>query len=246
MIDTKPTTNRHAPPSSGVNLQRKTSLAAGALYLLTFVSIPTLAIYGPVKGANYILGAGPDTGALVGALLEIIVALAGIGTAVALFPVVKRQNEGVALGFVASRTLEAAGTFASVACLLTVVTLRQEGAGADALVTSHALVAMYDRMFLIGQSFMPVVDDLLLGFLLYQSRLVPRVLPLIGIVGAALLVAGDVAVLFGLIGTSQASITAIPVALFEFSLGVWLVVKGFKPSPITAGMAATSDVTPAS
>ena len=111
-------------------------------------------------------------------------ALAGIGTAVALFPVLKRQNEGVALGFVGSRVLEAGTIFAGVACLLTVVTLRQAGAGADALVTGHALVAMYDRMFLLGQSFMPAVNALLLGSLLYQSRLVPRVLPLIGLIGA--------------------------------------------------------------
>src|SRR5216684_2568746 len=213
---------------------RKTSLAAGVLYLLTFVSIPTLAMYGPVKGANYVLGAGPDTGAIFGGILEMIVALAGIGTAVALFQVVKRQNEGVALGFVASRTLEAAGTFASVACLLTVVTLRQEGAGADALVTSHALVAMYDRLFLVTQSFIPAVNALLLGSLLYQSRLVPRVLPLLGFVGAALLVAAEVAVLFGLVGqhAAPAALAGIPIAIWEFSLGVWLVVKGFKPSPI--------------
>jgi len=215
---------------------RKTSLAAGVLYLLTFVSIPTLALYGSVKGANYILGAGPDTAAIFGGILEIIVALAGIGTAVALFPVVKRQNEGVALGFVASRTLEAAGTFASVACLLTVVTLRQEGAGASALVTSHALVALYDRLFLITQSFIPAVNALLLGFLLYQSRLVPRALPLLGLIGAPLLVAADLAVMFDLIGrtSTPALVTALPIALWEFSLGVWLVVKGFKPSAITA------------
>jgi hypothetical protein len=223
---------------------RKTSLAAGVLYLLTFVSIPTLAMYGPVKGANYILGAGPDTGAIFGGILEMIVALAGIGTAVALFQVVKRQNEGVALGFVASRTLEAAGTFAGVACLLTVVTLRQEGAGADALVTSHALVAMYDRLFLVTQSFIPAVNALLLGSLMYQSRLVPRVLPLLGFIGAALLVAGDIAVLFGLIGqhASSTALFAIPIALWEFSLGVWLVVKGFKPAAITALYSRTAGV----
>ncbi len=223
---------------------RKTSLAAGVLYLLTFVSIPTLAMYGPVKGADYVLGAGPDTGAIFGGILEMIVALAGIGTAVALFQVVKRQNEGVALGFVASRTLEAAGTFASVACLLTVVTLRQEGAGADALVTSHALVAMYDRLFLVTQSFIPAVNALLLGSLMYQSRLVPRVLPLLGFIGAALLVAGDIVVLFGLIGqhASSTALFAIPIALWEFSLGVWLVVKGFKPAAITALYSRTAGV----
>src|SRR2546427_7262538 len=227
---------------------RKTAFAAGALYLLSFVSIPTLFLYNPVRASNYIVGHGSDTGIIVGAILEMIVALAGIGTAVALYPVVKRQNEGVALGFVGARVLEAATIFAGVACLLAVVTLRQAGAGADALVTDHALVALYDRTFLIGQSFIPAVNALLLGSLLYRSRLVPRALPLLGLIGAPLLVAGDLAVLFGLIGQHAplAGLFALPIALWEFSLGVWLVVKGFKPSPITAGMAATSDVTPAS
>jgi hypothetical protein len=226
---------------------RKTALVAGVLYLLTFVSIPTLFLYGPVRGANYIIGAGPDTSAIIGGILEIIVALAGIGTAVVLFPVLKRQNEAVALGFVGSRVLEAATIFAGVACLLSVVTLRQAGVGAAGLVTGHALVVLYDRTFLIGQSFMPAVNALLLGSLLYQSRLVPRVLPLLGFIGAALLVTADIAVLFGLIGQHAPStgLAAVPIALWEFSLGVWLVVKGFNPSPITAGMAAPSDVTPA-
>jgi Domain of unknown function (DUF4386) len=213
---------------------RKTSLAAGALYLLTFVSIPTLALYGPVHDANYIVGPGPDTGVMLGGILEIIVALAGIGTAVALYPVVKRQSEGVALGFVGTRVLEAGTIFAGVACLLSVVTLRQAGAGAGALVTGQALVAMYDRLFLVGQSFLPAMNALLIGSLLYQSRLVPRILPLIGFIGAPMLVASDIAVLFGLIGRSAppAAILALPIALWEFSLGVWLVAKGFKPSPI--------------
>ena len=96
---------------------RKTALVAGVLYLLTFVSIPTLFLYVPVRGANYIVGPGPDTPVIVGGILEIIVALACIGTAVALYPVVKRQNEAVALGFVGSRTLESATIFAGVACL---------------------------------------------------------------------------------------------------------------------------------
>ena len=244
MIDTKPTTNRHAPPSSGVNLQRKTSLAAGVLYLLTFVSIPTLALYGPVKGANYILGAGPDTAALVGALLEIVVALAGMGTAVALFPVLKRQNEGVAMGFIGSRTMEGAALFVCVGCILSVVSLRQAGAGPDALVTSHALVTMYDRMFLLGGSLMPALNAVLLGTLLYRARLVPRVLPLLGLIGAPLLFAADLAVLFDLIGrtSTPAVVTALPIALWEFSLGVWLVVKGFKPSAITALYSRTAGV----
>src|SRR2546425_7484119 len=240
----KPATNGHPPASSRLNLRRKTALVAGALYLLTFVSIPTLALYGPVRDPNYIVGPGPDSGVLFGGILELIVALAGIGTAVTLYSVVKRQNEGLAMGFVGPRVLEASAIFAGVACLLSVVTLRQAGAGADALVIGHALVAMYDRMFLIGQSFIPAVNALLLGSLLYQSRLVPRVLPLLGFIGATLLVAGDIGVLFGLIGMHAPStaLAAIPIALWEFSLGVWLVVKGFTPSPITAGMGATRGV----
>jgi len=209
---------------------RKTALVAGVLYLLTFVSIPTLFLYGPVEGANYILGPGPDTAVIVGGILEIIVALAGIGTAVALFPVLKRQNEGVALGFVGSRVLEAATIFAGVVFLLSVVSLRQAGVGVAGLVTAQALVAMYNRTFLVGQSLMPVVNALLLGSLLYQSRLVPRVLPLLGFTGAALLVASDIGVLFSLWGqtSSVAALAALPIALWEFSLGVYLVVKGFK------------------
>ena len=227
---------------------RKTALIAGVLYLLTFVSIPTLFLYGSVKGANYIIGAGPDTAASIGGISEIIVALAGIGTAVVLCAVLKRQNEAAALGLVASRVLEASTIFFGVAFIMSIVTLRQTGAGAGALVTSHALATLYDRIFLQGQSFMPAVNDLLLGILLYQSRLVPRGLSLIGIVGALILFASYIAVMFGLLGQHAplAALSAIPVALFEFALGVWLVVKGFNPSPITAGMAATSDVTPAS
>jgi hypothetical protein len=217
---------------------RKTALAAGVLYLLTFVSIPTLSLYGPVHDPNYVLGPGPDTAVLVGGILELIVGLACIGTAVALFPVVKRQNEGVALGFVGSRVLEAATIFAGVAILLTVVTMRQVGAGADALVTGQALVALYDRTFLVGQGLLPAVNALLLGSLLYRSRLVPRVLPVLGFIGAPLLVASALATMFGLYDrvSPLSGIAALPIALWEFSLGVYLVVKGFRPSPITADM----------
>jgi len=210
---------------------RKIALAAGVLYLLTFVSIPTLVLYAPVHDPNYIVGPGPDTAVIFGGVLEIIVALACIGTAVALYPVVKRQNEGVALGFVGARVLEAGTIFAGVASLLAVVTLRQAGAGADALVTGQALVALHD-WFRLGQGLLPVVNALLLGSLLYQSRLVPRVLPLLGFIGAPLLLASTVATMFGIneAVSAQSGIAALPIALWEFSLGVWLIVKGFNPS----------------
>jgi Domain of unknown function (DUF4386) len=176
--------NRNTPAftrtSTPMSPLRKTSLIAGALYLLTFVSIPTIALYTAGHGPNYILSTGPDTSIIIGGILEIIVALCGIGTAVVLFPVLKKQNEATALGLVAARVLESCTIFVGVAFLLTVVTLRQAGAGAGALSTSHALVFLYDRIFLLGQSFMPAVCDILLGVMLYKSRLVPRALSLIG------------------------------------------------------------------
>src|SRR5438128_11119784 len=215
---------------------RKTAFAAGALYLLSFVSIPTLFLYNPLRASNYILGHGSNTGIIVGAILDMVVALAGIGTAVALFPVVKRQNEGVALGFVGTRTLEGGAILAGVACVLSLVTLQQAGAGTDSLVTGHLLISMYDRIFLLSQSFIPAVNALLIGSLLYQSRLVPRVLPLLGFVGATLLVAGDVAVLFGLIGqhASTTGLLASPIAVWAISLCGSCVVIAFRPSAISA------------
>src|SRR6476661_8392440 len=149
-----------------MNRTRKIALVAGILYLLTFVSIPSpFVLYDQVRNnREYILGAGPDTPVFFGGLLEIIVALAGIGTAVALYPVLKRQNDGVALGFVGSRVLEGAGLLAGVACLLVIVSLRQAGVGPDALVTGQTLALLYERIFLLSGSLMPALNNLLLGY----------------------------------------------------------------------------------
>jgi len=214
---------------------RKISLAGGLFYLLTFVSIPQFVLYTSVRDPNYIVGPGPDTGVIIGGILEIIVALAGIGTAVALFPAVKRQNESFALGFIGSRILEAATIFAGVVCLMTMVTLRKSGVGAEALVTGRALIALYD-WFHLGQAIMPAVNDLLLGLLLYQSRLVPRMLPVLAFIGVPLLVANTILLMFGTTGPALTLTTlgVLPIALFEFALGVYLTIKGFKPTAITA------------
>ncbi len=232
----RPVANKRVPMDS----LRKTSLWAGVLYLITFVSIPTLALYGPVHEADFMLGSGSDTGVFFGGILELIVALAGIGTAVVLYPVVKRQSQGRALGLVGSRVLEGTMIFAGVASLLTVVALRQSGVGADGLVTGQALVGLYDKTFLVSQSFIPAVNALLLGSLLYQSGLVPRKLPLLGLIGAPILIAAFVGTMFGAWDSSsaQTAIATIPIAVWEFSLGAYLAFKGFKPSPISAGMPA--------
>lgn len=212
-----------------MDVRRKTALAAGLLYLLTFVSIPTLALYHSIHQPDYVIGKGPDTAVIIGAVLEIIVALAGISTAVVLFPVLKKQSEIAALGLLSARILESGTIFTGVSFLLSIVTLRTGGAGADTLVTGHALAILYDRIFLLGQSFMPAICDLLLGYMLYQSRLVPKTLSLIGMIGSLPLLVGYFAVLFGVIERNSplAGLSAVLVALFEFSLGIWLVVRGF-------------------
>ena len=227
-----------------VDSTRRTAFAAGLFYLITFAaSIPAVFLLDPVLNhADYIQSSGADTRVLWGCLLDVVNALACVGTAVALFPVVKRQQEAVALGFVTSRTLEAAIILIGVVGLLAVVTLRRDLAGApgtDAaslVTTGRALVAVRDWTFLLGPSLMPGINALLLGYLMYRSRLVPRVIPVLGLVGAPLLIASAIVALFR--GnhpvTVLAAIATAPIFLWELALGVWLVVKGFRPSPLTA------------
>jgi hypothetical protein len=214
---------------------RKTALAAGVLYLATFVfSIPAaFGFYDAVLNDNaFVLGAGSSGGVAWGAMFEIITALTGIATAVVLYPVVKRYGENAALGFVASRTLEAMAIFVGVLCVLSVATLRQDLAGTDATVlttAAHTLLAVKSWTFLIGPGIMPAINALCIGSLMYRSRLIPRIIPTVGLIGAPLLIAAAIGVLFGLhdqVSASSALLTA-PIALWELSFGVWMTVKGF-------------------
>ena len=227
---------------AGTRPMRRTALVAGLLYLLTFVtSIPTLALYRPLRDhVDFVLGVGKATGVTCGALLEVALAVSCAGTAVALFPVAKRQSERAALGYLASRVVEACLILVGVISLLAVLRLRNGGAvggGPDStsLVTAaHALVAVYDGTFLPGQSLMPVVSALCLGSVLYRSRLVPRSIPAVGLIGAPLLLASDIAIFCGAYpqGTALAGLAALPIAVWEIALGVWLAVKGFRPVPL--------------
>jgi hypothetical protein len=229
---------------------RRTSLAAGILYLISFVSIPSLFLYNPVReNADFVLGAGSDTGVLWAAFSEVVVALAGIGTAVVLFRVARRQSETAALGFVTARVLEAALILVGVVSMLSIITLRQDVAGtagadpASLVTTGHTLVATYDWAFLLSQSLMPVFNALCLGYVMYRSGLVPRVLPIVGLIGAPLLLASDIAIFFGVYDRMApiAALAALPIAAWELSLGVYLTVKGFKPAAVAALPSGASD-----
>ena len=259
MPSTRPTGVRPTPiarltgvPATPTAL-RRTAFLAGALYLLTFASsIPAVFVLDPVlSDPAYVLGAGADTRVIWGAVLDIINPLACIGTAVVLYPVLKRQSQALALGFVTSRVLEAAILMTGVLSLLAVVTLRQDlgataGSDTDALVAVAAgLVAVRDWAFLLGTS-LAIPNALLLGTLMYRSRLVPRAIPLMGLIGAPLLLIANGLTLFGLNDQlSLLSAVALPGIFFwELSLGVYLVVKGFRPSPLTAALLAADEAAP--
>jgi hypothetical protein len=213
---------------------RKATLAAGLFYIGTFVfSIPALALYkGVLKDPAFVLGHGSSQGVLWGALIEVLTALTSIGTAVALYAILKRLAPGRAIGFVASRTLEAATIVTGVLAVLAVYTLRQGGGDPATLTTTaRALVAVKDWSFLLGPGVMPAINALCFASIVYRSRLVPRWIPTVGLVGAPLLLLSSTVTLFG--GWAQVSTTSflftLPIAVWEFSVGIYMVVKGFKP-----------------
>ena len=214
----------------------------GVLFLITYITtIPAVFVFfAPVlNDPRYIVGPGADTSVAFGALLEVILIIANIGTAVVLWPVLKRVNEILILGYVTARVMECVFIAVGILSLLTVVTLRQEAtAGADAaslLTAGESLVALKNWTFLLGPGFMVGVGNgLLLGYLMYTSRLVPRGMAVLGLVGGPLVIASGVAAMFGVIeaGGALQTIATIPEALWELLLGIWPIVRGFNPSAI--------------
>ncbi len=227
-----------------MNSNRTIATVTGIFFVITFVaSIPGLLLYGPLLNhPDYVLGSGADTRIALGAFFEVMLVIANIGTAVTLFPILKRQNESVAIGYVASRIFESAVIAVGIVAVLSVVTLRQDlrgatGADAATLVTvGRALVAIHDWTFLLGPAFCAGFGNgMLLGFLMFRSGLVPRRLAVLGLIGGPLAFAAATGALFGVFDQQSAPsfiLTLIEI-LWEASLGIWLIVKGFSPSPIT-------------
>ena len=222
---------------------QKPGRIAGLWFIGTFVfSIPAVLLYDPVlNDAHYILGGGLDSRISLGALFEILLAICNIATAVVFFPVLKRVNESVALGYVASRTVESTLIVAGLISLMSVVTLRDDfGVGADSAslnIAGHALVAFHDWTFLLGPQFCSGFGNgLLLGYLMYRSELVPRRMAMLGLVGGPLAFLGGVFVLFGTIENPSGALfafTAIEI-VWEASLAIYLTVKGYRPSALLA------------
>lgn len=194
---------------------------------------------------NLITGAGadPTTSVALGALLELVTIIANVGTAVVLFPILKRQNEAGALGYVSARLVECTFIAIGIISLLAFLFMRQEGTGTEAL--GEAFVAIYDRAFLIGPGFFAGLGNgLILGYLMYQSGLVPRGMAMLGLIGGPLIIASGIAIMFDVTerGSTLQGIATIPEFFWELSLGIYLIVKGFRPSPILSGNAGAVGV----
>src|SRR5579872_2019808 len=224
---------------------RKTALAAGVLFLITFItSIPAqLLLYHPLltDPVRYMAGSGADPAVSLGALLEVMLAIAGVGSAVVLYPIVKRQNAAVALAYVTSRVLESAAIMVGIFSVLSVVTLRHDFAGtagvdhASLITAARSLVAVHDAAFLLGPTLLAGVGNgILMGYLMYRSGLVPRRMALLGLIGGPLVAAATICVLFGVFkaGSSFQFIATIPEILWELSFGIYCTFRGFKPSPV--------------
>ena len=224
---------------------QKIARVTGVLFLITYITSipPVLFLYGPLlDDPRYIVGGGAaDNGASLGALLELILIVANVGTAVVLYPVVKRVNEILALGFVAARVVESAFIAVGTLSVLSLVTLRQDAtAGADAgslIAVGQSLVAVQSWTFLLGPGFVVGVGNgLILGYLMYRSGLVPRRMAVLGLIAGPVLIARFVGILFGVFEPMSAlgSVMVVPEFIWELAFGIWLIVKGFDPSAVAS------------
>jgi len=222
---------------------RRTALIVGVFFILTFItSIAAALLYGPViDNPNYITGAGADGQIRLGAALELFLIVTNLGCAVALFPLLKRQNEGLALGYVVIRFFECAFILVGLLALLAVVSLRQDAAAStnpgSFLATAQSFVAVNRWTFLLGPGFADGIGTgLILGWLMYRSGIVSRRMALFGVIGGPLLAASGIAVLVGLIpqGSSVQGLMTAPEIVWEGFLGLWLTFVGFKRTQTAA------------
>ena len=230
---------------------RKAAFAAGLFYLITFASsIPAYLLLEPIlTDPTYITGPGADSQVMPACLLDLINALTAVGSAVAVFSVIKRQHEGMALGFVTTRMFEAATIVVGIVSLLAVVSIRQAGPGAGAddaalIAVGQGLVGVRDWTFIIGPGLMPGFNALMFATVLYRSRLVPRLIPALGLVGGPLLITSAIGMILGLheLGSTYSAIATMPIFFWELSVGLWMTIKGFnRNAPIIA--AASDPVT---
>ena len=222
-----------------MSLDQKRARVFGVLFLITYVtSIPALALYQPVLDdpVGYIAGAGHDKQILFAALLELLLIISAIGTAVVIFPIVRRRNEELALGYVTARVIECTFILVGILSVLGIITLRNQVAGASEGTVAYTLAAIKDWTFLLGPGW--VVgwgNGLILGYLMYRTELVPRWLAVLGLVAGPLIIVSGTAVMLGGDHPSDTlrslqGVATIPEFLWELFLGLYCTFRGFRPS----------------
>ena len=214
----------------------------GVLFIMTFItSIAALALFQSVLDdpAGYIAGGGKDSQIYLGAFLEFLLVLSNVGTAVVLYPIVRRQDELLSIGYVAARIIESVFIAAGIIFILGVVTLRQDSPDAADLAVS--LAALKDWTFLLGPGMIvPFGNGLILGYLMYRSELVPRPWPWLGLIGGPLLLLGNIGVLFDWWDqTGLVNVLVVPEFVWEAFLGIYCAIWGFRrDSPVLSPRAS--------
>ena len=246
--EVRPVQELHSPTRA----EQRTARIMGAWFLGTFVfSIPAFWFYNPLLNhAPYVLGNGQDTQVAIGALLEICLAICGIATAVVIYPIVKKVDASTALGYIAARTVESILILVGVLSLMSIVALRHDatsGPTDSGLVdAARALLALHSQVSLLGPQFCAGLGNgILLGYLMWRSHLLPRPVVLFGLVGGPLALLAGTGVLLGvwdIHGGLPVAMTA-PEVVWEFTLSVWLLSRGFRPSPVLTGEAMGAKIT---
>ena len=221
-----------------MSLDQKRARAFGVLYLITFVtSIPALLLYEPAlrHPVAFVAGAGNVNKIYIGALLELLLIISNLGTAIVIVPIMRRQFEGLSIAYVTARIFECVLILIGIVAMLGIATLQQQNAGAAEGTVAYTLAAIKDWTFTLGGGGWTVGwgNGLILGYMMYRTGLVPRRVAWLGLVGGPLLIATGTA--FILSGNQPSSalrslqgIATIPEFLWELFLGVYCTIWGFR------------------
>ncbi|MBK8085430.1 MAG: DUF4386 domain-containing protein [Devosia sp.] len=226
--------------------QKDTQLLArltGLFFLLTYATSipPVLTLYVPaLSDPAFVLGGARDMGLTWGAILEILLILFNIASAVAIYPVLKRRFPVLSLAFVSARIMESAFIAMGIVAVLALGTLRLHAGDADPAaltVVGQALVAIHDWTFKMGPGVVVGFGNgIILGYMMWKTRLLPRFISILGLIGGPALLAGSAGVMLGYFefGSTIHGLTVAPEFLWELTLGIWLLVRGFTPSAVTS------------
>ncbi len=240
--DLDPTSFTHAKDDAQHDAQLLGRLT-GLMFIVTFTTAipPVVTFYVPaLSDPNFVLGGGFDRNVSWGALLELVLILANVAAGIALYPVLKRRFPVLSLGFLSARLIESAFIAMGIVALMALNTLRMEAGDADPaslMAVGNALVAVHDWTFRIGPGIVVGIGNgLILGYMMWRTRLVPRYMSVLGLIGGPALLAAGTAILFGAIdnGSTPQVLATAPEFVWELSLGVWLLVRGFDASALAA------------